>query len=140
MDFEHNVLEKDIERLTKEVKEHLEKRNAEKVDQDVLKAVLGDRFYKKPTVVNYQQDGTKKIVPEKEKEIDNADNILPAYLKKESPEIKLKVEELIDVAFHHGIDKSVEEARKFGPFILDALHDALTVKLYEELKKRNLLT
>ena len=65
--------------------------------------------------------------------------MLPQYLQQESPEIRLKVEKLVDLAFHKGIGASISEAKKYGPFMLDAFHDTLTTKIYEELKSRNLL-
>jgi len=42
-------------------------------------------------------------------------------------------------AFQHGIHKAAKEARGQGAFFLDAFHDALTDKLYQEFKKRKLL-
>lgn len=132
MESEHNILEKDIERLIKEVQEHQAEHGAEKIDESAIKAVLESRLRQTPKVVNFQPSGPTE--PQ-----DKSSPILPSYLDKESPEVKLKVEKLADAAFHHGIEKSVKEARKQGPFILDALHDALSSKLYEELKKRNLI-
>lgn len=124
--FEHGALEQDIERLSQEVRERKEA-GIEKPEQAVKEA-LKERIYPPPT------GGPPPGEP-----TDTASQVLPAYLQKESPEVKLKVEELIDFTFHQGIDKGIEEARKFGPFVLDALHDALTAKLYEELKNRGLL-
>lgn len=132
MEFEPSILEKDIERLAKEAGEYKEQNKIEKIDESVLKAIIGNRLPPKPVTVNYQDGG------EAEKQSETPD-IFPNYLKKESPEVKLKVEELVGVAFSRGIDKAVEEARKSDPFILDAFHDVLTAKLYDELKKRNLL-
>lgn len=65
---------------------------------------------------------------------------LPSYTQSFSPEIKLEIEYLLHMAFNDGIFKALKEAQKSkSPVILDAFHDALTGKLYEELKKRNLL-
>jgi len=44
------------------------------------------------------------------------------------------------MALHHGIDKAVEKAKASGPFVLDAFHDALTGKLYDEMRRRGMLT
>jgi hypothetical protein len=43
------------------------------------------------------------------------------------------------MAFKDGILKASSEAAKASPFVLDAFHDALAGKLYEELKKRGVL-
>jgi len=122
--FEHSALERDIQRLSQEIREHKVKAPVAS-ERDLVKSLLQSRI-----------QSAAPILPASE---DDQSSILPAYLQKESPEIKLKVEELIDLAFHKGIEESVKEAKKYGPFILDALHDSLTTKLYEELKARKLL-
>ena len=43
------------------------------------------------------------------------------------------------MAFMDGILKAANEAKKSNPFVLDAFHDALTGKLYDEFKRRGLL-
>lgn len=121
--FEHSALEKDIQRLTIEIREHKEKSGQPKIaDKEIVRSVIGAQIQAQPASPPPAQPSL----------------ILPAYLQKESPEIQLKVEELVDLAFHKGIAASVAEAKKYGPFILDALHDSLTAKVYEELKARKL--
>ena len=61
-------------------------------------------------------------------------------MKQMSAEAKLEIEYLVDMALHHGIDKAVEKAKASGPFVLDAFHDALTGKLYDEMRRRGMLT
>lgn len=122
--FEHSVLERDIIRLSQEVKEHRETlKKPELGGQEAVKAVLGARIQSQPTPPAAQ----------------NVSPVLPAYLQQEPAEIQLQVEKLVDLALHKGIDASIAEARKAGPFILDALHDSLTTKIYEELKARKLI-
>ncbi|PIP92070.1 hypothetical protein COW77_01960 [Candidatus Wolfebacteria bacterium CG18_big_fil_WC_8_21_14_2_50_39_7] len=84
-----------------------------------------------------QATSDKQQVTKKEEE--TKETVLPDYLKDSPPEIKLRVEKLVDLVFHQGIEKTIKEANQAGPFILDAFHDALTDKLYDELKKRNLI-
>lgn len=67
------------------------------------------------------------------------DNVLPKYAESAPPEIKEKIERFLEMAFREGILKASSEAAKSGPFVLDAFHDALSGKLYEELNKRGLL-
>lgn len=122
--FEHSTLEKDIQRLSIEVKEHKGKPGkAEIADREIVRSVIGALIQTRPTPMPSPQSSP----------------ILPNYLQQEPAEIQLQVEKLIDLAFHKGIDTSISEAKKAGPFILDALHDALTTKVYEELKARKLL-
>lgn len=54
-------------------------------------------------------------------------------------EAKIQVEKLISSVFNDGLVRGVKEAKKSDAFILDAFHDALTDKFYEELKKRKLI-
>lgn len=122
--FEHSALEKDIQRLSKEVLEYKKSSGKEALpEREVLRSVIGSRVQAEQQVSEPPQTS----------------NMLPQYLQQESSEIKLKVEELIDIAFHKGIDASVEEAKKYGPFVLDSFHDALTTKIYDELKARKLI-
>jgi len=64
---------------------------------------------------------------------------LPAYLSRESPEVKAEVERLVALAFQEGIETAVAEAARRSHFLLDALHDALVDKLLPELERRGIL-
>lgn len=121
--FEHSALEKDIQRLTQEIKEYKEGTPETLSDREILRSVIGSKIQFSPTPKSQQPPSA----------------LIPQYLKEESPETQLKVEELIDFALHKGIDNAIAEAKKYGPFILDSLHDALTGKVYEELKRRKLI-
>ena len=130
--FEHSILEADIERLSKEIAEKrnlLEHKNLSERElikqtlHPLIKPTTNDR---RPTTDNNQRPTTKN-------------QILPNYLKDSPLEIKFQVEKLVDSVFHQGIEKTIKEAKDAGPFILDAFHDALTDKLHEELKKRKLI-
>lgn len=124
--FEHSALERDIQRLSVEIREHKEKAGQpEMAGKEAVRSVLG-------AIIQAQQ-------PMPQEPIAQSSPILPQYLQQEPAEIQLKVEQLVDLAFHKGIDASIAEARKSGPFILDALHDSLTTKVYDELKSRKLL-
>ena len=123
--FEHLALEKDIQRLAVEIREHKEKiGQPEMAGEEAVRSVLGARIQAQPA----PEPQNVPLSP-----------ILPQYLQQEPAEIQLKVEQLVDLAFHKGIDASISEAKKYGPFILDALHDSLTAKIYDELKARKLL-
>lgn len=129
--FEHSVLEADIERLSKEIAEKrnlLEHKNLS--DRELIKKSI------EPII---RQTPTGNLQPTTDDQQQTSSKILPNYLKNSPPEIKLRVEELVDSLFHHGIGKVVKRAQRASPFILDAFHDALTDKLHEELKKRKLI-
>lgn len=67
------------------------------------------------------------------------DETLPPYLHDAAPDVKDRVERLVEDAFKHGVEHAAAEAQKSGPFIVDALHDALSDRFYEELKRRKLV-
>ncbi len=123
--FEQGALEADIERLGREISE---KRNLPEYknlpEKELVKQTLGPII--KPQTKEEQTAEVRKT-------------ILPNYLKDSSPETKLQVEKLLDSVFHQGIAKTIKEAQEAGPFILDVFHDALTDKLYEELKNRKMI-
>ena len=129
--FENAPFEKDIQDFSKEVKEHQEKNKIERLQESHVKELLKSRLGQSQ-VSQSQKDQSGNTV------LQRSDSF-PDYLLKESDEIKNRVEGLINLAFLKGIDLSSKEAAKSGPFILDAFHDALTSKLYGELKKRGLL-
>jgi hypothetical protein len=132
--FEHSILEADIERLSKEI---AEKRNLLEhkglSERELIKKSLEPMIRQQSSVSSQQSDVSGQLLS------DVGSQILPNYLKDSPVEIKLQVEKLIDLVFHHGIIKVAKEAQKNGGFVLDAFHDALTDKLHEELKKRKLI-
>lgn len=120
------ILEKEIEQLATEIKERAGGAALE-TQKETVKAAVGEKIAAAtPT----------PAAPAKSAE---PSPVLPGYLQSASSEVKLKVEQLVDLAWHKGIPAAVKEAQKSGPLYVDALHDALTDKLYEEFKKRNLL-
>lgn len=64
---------------------------------------------------------------------------LPRYASDAPAEVKLKAEELLELAWHKGISAAVKEARKADPLTMDIFHDAITEKLFEEFIKRGIL-
>lgn len=121
----HPALEKELERLSEEIRGRKEKTPVpETHEREIVRSYIGERI-----------EQVKPTSPVKKSPKD----LLPEYLERESPELRLKVGELADMAFHKGIDASIKEAKKYGPFILDAFHDTLTAKIYAELEKRGKL-
>lgn len=123
--FEHTALEADIKRLAAEVQAHREKFEAQRLsDQEILRKSV-------------QSFGD--VQPASAVQAQPSDSPLPDYAKDAPAEAKLEIEYLLDLAFHHGIDKANNEAKKSSPFIMDAFHDALVTKLYPELQKRGIV-
>lgn len=118
--FEHSSLEQEIKELSAEIKE----RGLSDKGRGAVKTLVQERIQNAPAPATPSQP---------------ASGTLPGYLAKESPELKLKVEKLLELALHHGIRRAADEARAMNPIEMDAFHDALTDKLYGELKSRGLL-
>lgn len=131
-EFNPNVLEADIRRLSQEVKD---KKSLPEHKNTSERELLKQALY--PHVQNYTQNTPASITPDDAAKVEM--EVLPDYLKDSPDDIKLKVEELVDVAFKRGIEKGADEARKYGPFIFDAYHDAITDKVYEEMEKRKMI-
>ncbi len=128
--FELSALEADIEKLSKEI---IEKRNLlehkELSERELVKQALHP-IIKQPVNRQSSVNGQGPTA---------GSQVLPDYLKDSSPEIKLQVEKFVHLVFHQGIEKTAAQASQSGDFILDAFHDALTDKLYEELRKRKMI-
>ncbi|MDO8443154.1 MAG: hypothetical protein Q7S81_02780 [bacterium] len=129
--FESVPFEKDIQDFSKEVKEHQVKNKIESIQETHVKDLLKLRLNQSQISPSQKSQAGSSVLQESDS--------LPDYLITESSQVKNKVEGLIGLAFSKGIEASAKEANKAGPFILDAFHDALTSKLYEELKRRGLL-
>lgn len=60
--------------------------------------------------------------------------------QKLSEETKKQVDELVEVAFIKGLEKAVNAAQKINnPYLLDAFHDTLVDKLYNDLLAKHKL-
>ncbi len=121
---EHLAIEQEIKNLSAEIKE----RGLGDQGKEAVRSIIKEQI----------PQGTPAPVPTPGAPVSKS-TTLPGYLEKEAPEVKMKVEHLLDLAFHHGIKRAADEAKKMSPLELDAFHDALTDKLYGELKSRGLL-
>ena len=64
---------------------------------------------------------------------------LPTYAKDFPDDQKIKVEKLLDFAWHKGLSAAIKKVKKEDPLTIDMFHDAITDKLYEEFKRRKIL-
>lgn len=114
----HEVLEKEIQELRKEVESYRARVPDERA---AVHRVVGERVQQEKRMAGVHPSA-----------------IVPHYITLNHPELRLQVEQLIDRAWHQGLSHTLKEARKSGMIILDAFHDALTDKLYDEFQKRGL--
>ena len=123
--FEHAALESDMRHLAEEVARHRE--SAE------FRGASGEELLKQ---------AIRSVAPAPISDANApspAQSPLPAYAQDASPETKLEIEYLIDLALHSGIAKANAAAKGSNPFVLDAFHDALAGKLYPEFKRRGIV-
>jgi hypothetical protein len=127
-EVKYEVLENDMKKLAAEIKAIKVKAESNHIsEQEIIKKSLSALVpvHSKNTQAAQQQASSSP---------------LPQYAESFSPETKLEIEYLLDMAFREGITKALDEAQKSqNPLILDAFHDALAGKLHPELKKRGIL-
>ncbi len=129
MDYvNYNITEQQIENIGKEVADKKQSpEHKDLSDKELIKQVIT------PLINPIKTAGNQTA------SINKDDDNLPDYMKDASQDTKQRVEFLIDMALKKGIGKAASEAQKSGPYFLDAFHDALTDKLYEELKSRKII-
>ena len=126
--FEHEAIEADIKLLAEEIRKHRETPESKNL---AGKELLKQAIRSLPEVATQGQP--PQPPPSSVK------SPIPDYAQNAPAEVKLEIEYLLDLAFHHGIAKADAEARKSPNFVLDAFHDALVGKLYPELQRRGML-
>lgn len=127
----HEKLEQDLQRVTAEVAKRHERAPEVSSRETVKQAIIAAVPPPLPTPTPAKEDPLPSTP--------TTDANLPAYLSAESPEVKAEVARLVTLALHDGIAVAVADAAKKSPFVLDALHDALTDKLLPELERRGIL-
>lgn len=132
--FNYNTLEKDIEKLGKEVaKEKNYSENKEVPERELIKQIIT------PLVLRGNHSAQRQTAVSPHAVYKEKDAGLPDYLENSPAEIKFQVEKLVETVFSEGLSRAVKKAASANPFVMDAFHDALTDKLYGELKQRKLI-
>ena len=130
LEFSHEVLEKEIERLSQEISHFREQpENSGFPEREVVKQSLGRVM---PSL-GAEREEKPQVSPDK------SSSVLPEYARNVSLETKLEIEHLLDLALHKGLDEANAVASKTSPFVLDTFHDLLVEKFYPELQKRGLI-
>jgi len=125
--FEHSALEQDIQELSREVKEAGSVERA----KEIIRTSVAEKIYG-PGVIPKPSASSMPPPP-------RPGSPLPNYAQDLPPEVKLKVENFLDLAWHKGLNPAIKEVKKSDPLTMDLFHDAITEKLYNEFKKRGLL-
>jgi len=124
---EHSALERDIQELSQEVKEA----GSEERTREVIRSSVAEKIYG-PGVIPKPSASPAPPPP-------SLGSPLPHYAENLPAEVKLKVENLLDLVWHKGIDNAVKEVKKSDPLTMDLFHDAITEKLFNEFKRRGIL-
>ena len=127
------ILEQDIARISRELQELKGRYEANGKEQIPPRELLKESLQ--------SMGGTGTVVPLPQKPAASSkgeEELLPSYMLDAPADVKLQVEELLDISIHKGIETAVKQAKKDDPYVLDAFHDALVEKLYPELQKRGL--
>lgn len=128
-----NFKEEDINRVTQEI----EKQNlnpTETLSRESIHEAVRSAYPSIPANPTGAAPGT----PASSIKTSESKN-LPDYLINAPADVKNEVERLISIAQRDGIGKAISAASAAGPFMLDALHDALVDKLYPELVKKGVI-
>ncbi len=121
---EHLAIEHDIAAISTDLKA---RKNTESgVSREDLKSAVKARIDAAPVSSTPAQTTTPP-------------STLPAYVENAPEDVRFRIEKLIDIAWHKGIWRAVQEAKNSDHLTLDALHDALSDKIYAEFKQRGLL-
>lgn len=122
----HEILENDIQKLAEQVK--------------AIKIKAEKNHISEVEIIKKSLAALTSLPPQQTTSSQNNTNLLPQYAASFPPETNLEIEYLLDMAFHQGIIKALNQALKSqNPAIIDAFHDALAGKLYDELKKRKII-
>lgn len=127
---------KDVHEEAMRRKEEYENSGAEQEkshDRNALHEVVGERLGKE-SKEGFSQGGAN---PDPQNTQSDTGEDVNSY---ELPELKEKVQDLVNTAFTKDIESAIEEAKKQeNPALLDAFHDALVDHLYEHLVERGKL-
>ncbi|MBI5139908.1 MAG: hypothetical protein HZA94_00435 [Candidatus Vogelbacteria bacterium] len=139
-DFSKNSIEAEIAELSQKIVEkrkQLESKSGVVEERELPRSAIGEQLGQavvsppstsvasssqpKPGMVSFDPAGGKSYLD---------------YLSDESREI---VTSLVSIAFDKGINEAIKVAEAQEPFILDAFHDVLRDKVFQEMKTRGLI-
>jgi hypothetical protein len=124
-----NPIESDINRVGQEVRERIGGSVAPEATERALVREALHPMVRQPSETPVSQPGRNTA----------DDAMLPSYMKDMPTDVKDRVERLVEDAFKNGVEHAAIEAQKSGPFVVDALHDVLSDRFYEDLKTRKLI-
>jgi len=135
--IQNNALESEIAELSRQIEEKRSQLEAGQgfvpEQKDVLREVVGEKIHGTPAPTPQSDDTGDSPTSTPSPTPVQTDG--SHYLDNLDDENVSKINELIENVSTKGIKDSIAKAKDESPFLLDAFHDALTDKLYEELQK-----
>ena len=116
----------DVEHIANEIGElHKHPEHKEHNGKEMVKEVLRTNYeLEKPTAPTPQVQSPN----------------LPDYMENATDQEKQEIEELVNLSLTGGIKKAIQKAKQsHNPFVIDAFHDAIVDKLYDELVKKGVI-
>lgn len=123
-------IEAEIAELTKQIEA---KRRVLESDNGIIE----EKEFVRSAVAEKISEITPQFNVQKTSSIKNDNKI--SYLDNADEETSETVNGLLEIVFSKGIEDAIKEAEKQEPYIMDAFHDALTDKMFEELKTRKII-
>ncbi|HEY4523692.1 MAG TPA: hypothetical protein VJK04_02355 [Candidatus Paceibacterota bacterium] len=126
--FSEKPLESDIERLSQEVKEVKKQPEFQHAPpKEIIKQSLRSL------------SGSSAQLPSNNGAQNDDVALFPNYMQSAQAADRAELQQLIQMSLRDGFEAGIREARKHGAFMVDAIHDALSEKVYPELKRRGVL-
>jgi len=131
-------IEQNLEAKKAELKERQETGEIQEMphDKEILRETLHEKIIPDPQQTTVQDDDQTEE-DQKETTLPSPKVDMPSYTQ---PELKERVQKLVDTAFNKSLKEASEEARQTqNPALMDAFHDALVDQLYDHLVERGKL-
>ncbi|PIR47195.1 MAG: hypothetical protein COV07_00120 [Candidatus Vogelbacteria bacterium CG10_big_fil_rev_8_21_14_0_10_45_14] len=142
--MEKNAIEAEIAELTKRIEE---KRRAIESDSGIVdeRELVGSAVRERVSELSPQL-GSASVAPatttaptDDQQTVNVPNASLPSYLDSLDNASVEKLNVLLQLAVDHGLAKALSQLAREDPFIVDAFHDAIIDRYYEELKKHGAL-
>ena len=131
-----NKIEQEIVELTRMIelkRNQLEAGHGIIEEKEIVRGHIAEKLNEASAIFAQQQQARSASVA------GGAISPTASYLDSLNDEAVGKLNKYIEIAFEKGVEKAVKEVENESPDIIDAFHDALVDKFYDELKSRGVV-
>lgn len=136
--FASGDLEAEIAELTKQIeakKLALESSaGVVREDREIISSTVAEKFYDPASSAS-----DDSVADDNQGEADKKTKVSKDYLDNLQPETVSAINAYVSLIPKSGIRKTIKLVQTEQPFMVDAFHDALVTRLYEELKQRGII-